>query len=75
MAIISMAHNLGLKTIAEGVETKEQRQILRLLRCDIIQGFYYSRPLPAADIEPILTHGGVFKDKQLEEHTTAPQPG
>ena len=72
-AIISMAHNLGLKTIAEGVETKEQRQILRLLRCDIIQGFYYSQPLPAADIEPILTHGGVFKDKELEEQTTAPQ--
>jgi diguanylate cyclase (GGDEF)-like protein/PAS domain S-box-containing protein len=72
-AIISMAHNLGLKTIAEGVETKEQRQILRLLRCDIIQGFYYSRPLPAADIEPILTRGGVFKNEALKEQTTAPQ--
>jgi diguanylate cyclase (GGDEF)-like protein/PAS domain S-box-containing protein len=46
-AIISMAHSLDLKTIAEGAETKEQVQILRLLRCDIIQGFYYSRPLPA----------------------------
>lgn len=45
-AIISMAHSLDLKTIAEGVETKEQVQILRLLRCDIIQGFYYSHPLP-----------------------------
>lgn len=45
-AIISMAHSLDLKTIAEGVETKEQAQILRLLRCDIIQGFYYSHPLP-----------------------------
>ena len=73
MAIISMAHNLGLKTIAEGVETKEQWQILRLLRCDIVQGFYCSRPLPAADIEPILTRGGVFKDKELKEQTTAPQ--
>jgi EAL domain-containing protein (putative c-di-GMP-specific phosphodiesterase class I) len=72
-AIISMAHSLGLKTIAEGVETKEQREILRLLRCDIIQGFYYSRPVPAADIEPILAHGGVFKDKELKEHTTAPR--
>jgi diguanylate cyclase (GGDEF)-like protein/PAS domain S-box-containing protein len=64
-AIISMAHSLGLKTIAEGVETKEQREILRLLRCDILQGFYYSRPIPAVDIEPILTRGGVFKDKEL----------
>ncbi len=65
-AIISMAHSLGLKTIAEGVETREQREILRPLRCDIIQGFYYSRPVPAADIEPILTHGGVFKDKEFK---------
>ena len=68
-----MADSLGLKTIAEGVETKEQREILRLLRCDIIQGFYYSRPLPATDIEPILTHGGVIKDKKLIEPTTALQ--
>lgn len=55
MAIISMAHNLGLKTIAEGVETKEQYQILRLLRCDIVQGFYFSHPQPAAEIEKIFT--------------------
>ena len=73
MAIISMAHNLGLKTIAEGVETKEQWQILRLLRCDIVQGFYRSRPLPAADIEPIFTRGGGFEDQELEEQTIGPQ--
>lgn len=61
MAIISMAHNLGIKTIAEGVETKEQYQILRLLRCDIVQGFYRSRPQPAAEIEKIFAGAGVKK--------------
>ena len=58
-AIISMAHNLGLKTIAEGVETKEQYQILRLLRCDIVQGFYFGHPQPAAEIEKFFAGAGV----------------
>lgn len=44
-AIISMAHNLGIKTIAEGVETEEQLKILRLLRCDMVQGYLLSKPL------------------------------
>jgi hypothetical protein len=43
------------------------------LRCDIIQGFYYSQPLPAADIEAILTRGAAVNDKKFEEQTTAPQ--
>jgi diguanylate cyclase (GGDEF)-like protein/PAS domain S-box-containing protein len=50
MGIISMAHSLGLKTVAEGVETKEQLHLLRLFRCDIIQGFYFSHPLPADEL-------------------------
>lgn len=53
-AIISMAHSLDLKTIAEGVETKEQAQILRLLRCDIIQGFYYNHPLPPEEFAKLF---------------------
>jgi diguanylate cyclase (GGDEF)-like protein/PAS domain S-box-containing protein len=64
-AIISMAHNLGLKTIAEGVETEAQYRILQMIRCDIVQGFFCSRPLPAAEIEKIFPHGGGFKDKEL----------
>ena len=52
--IISMAHQLGLNTIAEGVETTEQWKIMRLLRCDMIQGFYFSKPLPAAEAEAWL---------------------
>jgi diguanylate cyclase (GGDEF)-like protein/PAS domain S-box-containing protein len=51
MAIINMAHTLQLKTIAEGIETEEQWKFLRLLRCDMGQGFYLSKPLPAEELE------------------------
>src|SRR5215207_3129605 len=44
-AIISLAHALGLKVIAEGVETEEQFNRLRELRCDLAQGYYFARPL------------------------------
>ncbi len=44
-AIISMAHNLGLQTIAEGVETVQQREYLFQLGCNEVQGYYYSKPL------------------------------
>jgi diguanylate cyclase (GGDEF)-like protein len=46
-AIISMAHNLGYKVIAEGVEDEEQLDYLKEHACDVVQGYYYSRPLPA----------------------------
>ncbi|MBS4061531.1 MAG: EAL domain-containing protein, partial [Bacteroidetes bacterium] len=45
-AIITVAHNLNINTIAEGVETEEQWNILKLLRCDMAQGYYLSPPLP-----------------------------
>jgi diguanylate cyclase (GGDEF)-like protein/PAS domain S-box-containing protein len=53
-AIIAMAHSLNIKTIAEGVETEEQWKLLRILRCDIIQGYYFHRPLPAKDVETLI---------------------
>ena len=46
---ISLAHGLRLRVVAEGVETEGQRNILCNYNCDEIQGFYYSRPLAAAD--------------------------
>ena len=54
-AIISLAHNLGLKTIAEGVETEEQWRFLHLLRCDMVQGFYCGKPMPPQEAEKVLT--------------------
>ena len=53
-AIITLAHNLRLKAIAEGVETAEQLKLLRLLRCDRIQGYYFSQPLPADEMSRLL---------------------
>lgn len=52
--IISLAQALNLKVVAEGVETAEQSHLLKLLRCDQIQGFLFSRPLPVAEIEAML---------------------
>jgi EAL domain-containing protein (putative c-di-GMP-specific phosphodiesterase class I) len=55
--ILSLSHELGLKVIAEGVDTEEQLKVLRLLKCDAIQGFLYSRPVPYAGIEQLLRSG------------------
>jgi diguanylate cyclase (GGDEF)-like protein/PAS domain S-box-containing protein len=49
--IISMAHNLGLKVIAEGVEDKHQLRFLQLRNCDFVQGYFFSRPISAEFFE------------------------
>ena len=49
-AIISLAQSLNLKVVAEGVETKGQLDFLKQYRCDYIQGFYFSKPVPAFEI-------------------------
>jgi EAL domain-containing protein (putative c-di-GMP-specific phosphodiesterase class I) len=53
-AIISLAQALRLKTVAEGVETEPQAQLLRLLRCDQAQGFLFSKPVAADQLESLL---------------------
>jgi EAL domain-containing protein (putative c-di-GMP-specific phosphodiesterase class I) len=54
MAIVTLAHNLRLRVVAEGVETKEQLRFLHLLRCDEVQGYLFSKPLPAEELEQVL---------------------
>ena len=53
-AVISLGHNLKMQVIAEGVETLEQQEHLRMQGCDEIQGYYFSRPLPAADFARLV---------------------
>ncbi len=56
-SIISMAHDLGIAVVAEGVETPEQCQFLRRHGCDLIQGYLYSRPLPASELSKLIQSG------------------
>jgi diguanylate cyclase (GGDEF)-like protein len=55
--IVSLAHTLNLRVVAEGVEDDEQVRLLRDLGCDQIQGFYVSRPVPPEEIDAMLTAG------------------
>ncbi len=56
-AIITMAHTLKLKVVAEAVETVEQLAFLRSLKCDQMQGYLFSKPLPAEEITRLLVEG------------------
>ena len=52
-SIISLAHNLGLNVVAEGVEDSETLEVLKMFGCDQYQGFYFARPLPPAELPPL----------------------
>lgn len=57
-ATIDMAHNLGLKVVAEGVENIETRQFLESMQCDSAQGYFYSKPLTSDEFTSLLTDKG-----------------
>lgn len=52
--VLHMAQQLGIITVAEGVENENQVEMLRAMDCDIVQGFYYSKPIPSKDIDAML---------------------
>ena len=53
-AIVAMAHTLGLRVIVEGVETESQLKVIIAKECDVVQGYFFSRPLPASEIPAML---------------------
>ena len=54
-----MAKKLNITTVAEGVETKIQSDLLRKIGCDIAQGFYYAKPMQEKDFLKVLENGGI----------------
>jgi EAL domain-containing protein (putative c-di-GMP-specific phosphodiesterase class I) len=58
-SVISLAHSLNLKVVAEGVDTAEQFRMLAELRCDEVQRYYFGRPLAASDIVQVRKSAAV----------------
>jgi EAL domain-containing protein (putative c-di-GMP-specific phosphodiesterase class I) len=54
-AVLSLAQSLGIKVVAEGVETAEQVALLREQGCNLVQGYHVSRPMPARDVPKFIT--------------------
>jgi EAL domain-containing protein (putative c-di-GMP-specific phosphodiesterase class I) len=75
-AIITLAHSLNLRVVAEGVETEQQAQILRSLNCDEAQGYLFCRPLPFDELVKRLTMTDdmVVLKESVQNHTNPPSP-
>ena len=71
-AVITMAHHLKLQVVAEGVETAEQLALLITHQCDVIQGYFFSRPLPAGEMADLLRSGRSLPGNLLRSPTREP---
>jgi diguanylate cyclase (GGDEF)-like protein len=69
-AIVSLAHGLRLKVVAEGVETLEQLKFLRSVGCDQYQGYHFSEPLPAAEFAELVTRWQKAEDRLTLDDAT-----
>lgn len=69
--IVSMAHNLGMKVVAEGVETPEQLELLKLLGCEYVQGYLLSKPLEAEDADLFMDG---FVNRASADHAAPRRP-
>ena len=63
--IISLTKSLGLQSVAEGVETREQVSLLHEYKCDVMQGFYFCRPVPAEVATHVLDE--ILSEGRTEE--------
>ena len=69
-AIIALAHSLGMAAVSEGVETSEQHSQLVALGCDGCQGFYFARPMPAANLDRLLQQQAHHSNPHLPTSTS-----
>jgi EAL domain-containing protein (putative c-di-GMP-specific phosphodiesterase class I) len=67
--ILQLANDLGMRTDAEGVEELGQLEALREMGCHLIQGYYFSKPLPAAELQTLLQHDFTVPE-ELERNST-----
>ena len=66
-AVIEAADSLGLDSVAEGVEKRDQLEFLQSRRCSQMQGYYFCQPLPAADFIQLLNEGTLLEPSILRD--------
>jgi EAL domain-containing protein (putative c-di-GMP-specific phosphodiesterase class I) len=64
--ILDIARHLGVPVVAEGVETERQVQLLKSAGCDLIQGYYFSKPVPPEEFEKLI-----IREKQIARENEA----
>jgi len=69
--VIALAHAFGMTAVAEGVETRSQPEFLARIGCDESQGYLHSRPLPKAELEPLL---GRFSERTTSQREPGSAP-
>ncbi|MDE2357896.1 MAG: EAL domain-containing protein, partial [Betaproteobacteria bacterium] len=66
--IVSLAHSLGLRVVAEGVDSERQADVLRGLKCDEMQGYLMSRPVPPHELEAVLRDVAAYNSRTPTAH-------